>query len=59
MSLGISSPELAAVANEQAVLEERVHRCAAERGKLPNVLAVDHVDLGALFAVVDALNGVE
>ena len=59
MSLGISSPELAAVANEQAVLEERVRRCAAERGKRPNVLAVDHVDLGALFAVVDALNGVE
>jgi hypothetical protein len=49
--------DLAVAANAIDVLDERVHRCADRRGRLPNVVAVDYVDAGALFTVVDALNG--
>lgn len=45
------------VANTGAVLGERARRCRAERGLLPNLVAVDFYERGDLFGVVDALNG--
>ncbi|MBM4282100.1 MAG: hypothetical protein FJ137_15515 [Deltaproteobacteria bacterium] len=48
---------LAPQANAFAVLDERVRRCAAERGRTPHVVAVDFVDTGDLVAVIDGLNG--
>ncbi|MGV8965095.1 MAG: hypothetical protein ACOH2F_02340 [Cellulomonas sp.] len=44
--------------NTAAVLGARVERCQAERGQLPNFLAVNWTDVGALMSVVDGLNGV-
>jgi hypothetical protein len=44
------------VANASAVLGERAQRCMAERGLLPNLVAVDFSERGDLFAVVDELN---
>jgi hypothetical protein len=48
---------LAAAANAFEVIDERVRRCAAERGLSPHVVAVDFVDVGEVVNVVDALNG--
>jgi hypothetical protein len=49
--------ELAPTANAFDVVDERVRRCAAERKRTPNVVAVDFVDVGDVAAVVDGLNG--
>jgi len=46
-----------AAANTEAVLGTRARRCAAERGLLPNLVAVDFYERGDLFRVVDQLNG--
>jgi hypothetical protein len=48
----------AARVNARGVLEPRVEECRAERGLLPNFVAVDFYDQGDLFDVVDDLNGV-
>jgi hypothetical protein len=48
----------AARVNAREVLEPRVEECRAERGLLPNFVAVDFYDQGDLFDVVDDLNGV-
>lgn len=48
---------LAAEANAEAVLGARAAECAAEAGRPPTLVAVDHYQIGALFEVVDALNG--
>ena len=48
---------LAPGANAFDVVDERVRRCAAERERTPNVVAVDFVDVGDVVAVVDGLNG--
>lgn len=45
--------------NAASVLGPRLDRCQAERGHLPNYVAVDHYDRGDLFAQVDRLNGVK
>ncbi len=49
----------AAVVNQAEVLEARARRCAEERGRPVNYLAVDFYAVGDLFAVVDRLNGVD
>jgi hypothetical protein len=48
----------AQAANAEDVLGTRARRCMELRGQLPNLLAIDFVDQGALFRVVDDLNGV-
>jgi hypothetical protein len=53
------SRTVAAEANARRVLLERARRCHAERGQLPNILAVDFYADGDLREVVDILNGVD
>ncbi len=48
----------AAKVNTAAVLGARLARCVAERRHIPNFVAVDYYDHGALFSEVDRLNGV-
>ena len=50
-------PHNAAVVNARDVLLPRVQECQAERGRLPNFVAVDYYDRGDLLDVVDTLNG--
>ena len=47
----------AAEVNARAVLLARAEQCQAERGLLPNFVAVDFYDRGDLFGVVNTLNG--
>ncbi|MFC7492653.1 MULTISPECIES: hypothetical protein [unclassified Nocardioides] len=42
--------------NARAVLQARVEECEAQRGQLPNFVAVDFYDRGDLFDVVAELN---
>ncbi|HSP36298.1 MAG TPA: hypothetical protein VLR26_00915 [Frankiaceae bacterium] len=44
--------------NQENVLWPYVSRCRQERGQIPNYVAVNFYNEGALFAVVDRLNGV-
>lgn len=50
-------PDLAAMVNYDPLFIERARQCEEERNALPNFVAVDFYDIGDLFAVVDALNG--
>jgi hypothetical protein len=52
-------PSNAAVVNEYAFLLARARKCAAERGRLPNFLAVDFYRTGDLLDVANRLNGVQ
>lgn len=54
----LPTEEAAAEVNATDVLGARVASCAAEAGRLPTLVAVDHYELGDLFDVVDGLNGV-
>jgi hypothetical protein len=49
----------AAEVNARDVLLPRAEECQAERGLLPNFIAVDFYDRGDLFGVVDTLNDTE
>ncbi|MBB4660560.1 hypothetical protein [Conexibacter arvalis] len=51
-------PSNAAIVNAREVLLARARRCERERGRLPNVVAVDFYATGDLLDVVDELNGV-
>lgn len=51
-------PWLAEEANPRAVLQARADECTDAWGAPPTIVAVDFYDIGALFEVVDALNGV-
>jgi hypothetical protein len=53
----LSTPERAEVANEYTLLSSRAKQCRDEGGQLPNFVAVDFYDIGAVFKVVDELNG--
>ena len=53
----LSTPERAQVANEYSLLSSRAQQCQAEGGQIPNFVAVDFYDIGAVFQVVDELNG--
>src|SRR5690606_36545529 len=52
-------PSNAAIVNAADVLLDRARRCERERGRLPNVIAVDFYATGDLLEVVDTLNGVD
>lgn len=43
--------------NAYAFLLSRARQCAAQRGRIPNFIAVNFYDQGDLLSVVDALNG--
>jgi hypothetical protein len=49
-------PSNAAIVNAYDALLARARQCQAERGKLPNILAVDFYRTGALFDVARTLN---
>lgn len=55
----ISSPQLAAVANEHETLLGHAQTCEVEQERRVNFLAVDHYNVGDLFDVVRVLNGLE
>ncbi len=42
--------------NQFAFLDDRARRCQEERGLLPNLVAIDFVEEGDLYAVVDQLD---
>ena len=48
----------AAEVNATDVLLPRARRCADERDRVPNIVAVDFYSAGDLIEVVDELNGV-
>ena len=54
----LPSPALGEEANRYETLQARAEACAAEWGRPPTIVAVDFYDLGAVFDVVDELNGV-
>ncbi len=54
----ISSVSNAETANAWAVLNQRAEDCRGVHQRIPNLLAVDFYEYGALFEVVDSLNGV-
>jgi hypothetical protein len=51
-------PSNAAIVNAYDALLARARQCQKERGRLPNLIAVDFYRTGALFRVARALNGV-
>jgi hypothetical protein len=51
-------PSNAEIVNAYDFLLERARRCGRERGKLPNIIAVDFYRTGDLLDVVDTLNGI-
>lgn len=53
----LPTEQLATVANEHAVLSARAQQCTLEGGQKPNFVAVNFYSIGALFQVVDELNG--
>lgn len=53
----IAMRSLAEMVNHDPFFIEHVRRCEREAGQLPNFVTVDFYDVGDLFAVVDALNG--
>lgn len=54
----LPDPFFAPEANSYTVLLARAQACAAEQSRLPNVIAVDFVDIGDAVEVVGVLNGV-
>lgn len=57
LSNPLSVPANGELVNQFDVLWARVDGCRKETGRLPNFVAVDYVDIGDLFRVVDRLNG--
>ena len=51
------SPTLAEQINHDPLFIDRANQCAAEDAHLPNFVTVDHYQIGDVFPVVDALNG--
>jgi hypothetical protein len=50
--------QTATVVNAHDAVVGRARRCASERGRLPNFVAVDFYGIGDVLAAVDELNGV-
>jgi hypothetical protein len=50
------SPKTARAANQRDFLEARLRRCFAERGQIPNLVAVDFSAMGDLMSTVRDLN---
>jgi hypothetical protein len=53
---GQPDPTAAATVNSQATLTARFKQCIADRGVLPNVIAVDFFGIGDIVKTVDQLN---
>ena len=53
----LATEDLSIIANEKQLLLGRARRCMQEAGQIPNFVAVNHYSIGALFEVVDELNG--
>lgn len=51
------SPTLAEQINHDPLFLDRANQCAAADAHLPNFVTVDHYQIGDVFLVVDALNG--
>jgi hypothetical protein len=49
--------QTAAIVNAHDAVVGRARRCATERGRLPNFVAVDFYGIGDVFDAVDELNG--
>ncbi len=58
LSTPLAAPEQAAATNAYDRLYGRAATCRDDSGFQPTLLAVDFYDVGDLFAVVDALNGI-
>jgi len=54
-----SLPRDAAIVNAREALMERVENCREDRGRVPNIIAVDFYGVGDLVEVVEDLNRVE
>lgn len=54
---GLPDPTLAAQANASSVLLGRAQTCSADAARAPTFIGVDAYDVGALFDVVKAMNG--
>lgn len=52
------SPTSADRANDADVLRDRIERCRSDRGRLPNMIAVDFHDRGDVIDIVRELNGI-
>jgi hypothetical protein len=52
-------PNDSATVNAYDFLLARAQQCQQERGRLPNIIAVNFYEIGDLLRVVDTLNGVE
>jgi len=52
-------PSNAEIVNGYSALLARARACAEQRGRLPNILAVDFYDVGDVFRVVRTLNGLD
>ena len=57
-STPMPKPSNAEVVNAYDFLLRRARRCQAERGKLPNLVAVDFYATGDLIRVTRTLNGI-
>ena len=53
----VSDPALSEIANQHDLLLGRAEQCQSESGDVVNFVAVNHYSIGALFQVVDELNG--
>jgi hypothetical protein len=53
---GQPNPTAAATVNSQATLTARLQQCIRQRGRLPNIIAVDFFGLGDTMTVVDQIN---
>lgn len=53
---GPPDPAKAAKVNSQATLTRRLQQCLFDRGRIPNVLAVDFTAIGDLYETVNRLN---
>ncbi len=58
LDTGTPTPANGRAANAAEVLDERIEGCVEERGRAPNIVAVDWYEIGNLFEVVNQLNGV-
>jgi hypothetical protein len=56
-SSGPPDPVEATKVNSEAELTTRMQQCIADRGRLPNILAVDFVAIGDLISTVNTFNG--
>ncbi len=59
LDTGAPTPANGRAANTAEVLDEQIEECREERGRAPNIIAVDWYDIGSLFEVINELNGIQ